>query len=164
MGEAIRAAEARLRAEMARVRAKYAARWRFRSFVLPIGLVAGGLLVAVEMGRPSPGALIPMSPLIAAAVFSRVFGGITAARVAAAITLPIIAYVGVIVGASWYWGEAAALIGLCIERARPVRYELRSSGRSAPDHADSPLACRAPLSWRPVSVRRGHFGRPATPR
>ncbi len=149
MGDAIRAAEARLAARTARDRAKHAARWRARSYVLPVGLVACGLLVAVEMGRPSSGALIPASPLIAAAVFSRVWGGITAARVAAAITLPIIAYMGVTIGASWYWGEAAAIIGLCIEHVSYVRYELEPVRRSAPHPSHTPAADRAPPPWRP---------------
>jgi hypothetical protein len=144
MGEAIRAAEARLRAEMARARDKYAVRWTIRSYVLPIGLMAGGLLISAAMGPPPTGALMPASPLITAAVFSRVFGGITAARVAAAIALPIVIYMGVSVGAVWYWGEVAALIGLCIERASCARYGLAPPRRSAPHRAHMPLAFRAP--------------------
>ncbi len=164
MGDAIRAAEARLAARTARDRSKHAARWRVRSYVMPVGLVACGLLVAVEMGHPSTGALIPASPLIAAAVFSRVWGGITAARVAAAITLPIIAYMGVTIGASWYWGEAAALIGLCIERASSVRYEIEPARRAAPHPAHTPAANRAPTPWRPEIFLIDHLGWPGAPR
>lgn len=160
MGDAIRAAEARLSARAASLRAKHTARWGVRSYALPIGLVAGGLLVAVEMGHPASGALIPASPLIAAAVFSRVWGGITSARVAAAITLPIIAYMGVTIGASWYWGEAAALIGLCIQRASSVQYELEPARRSAPHPPHTPVANREPTLWHLAIFLIDHSGWP----
>ncbi len=164
MGEAIRAAEARLRAGVARARAKYAVRWRFRSYVLPIGLVAGALLVSVELGRQPGGALV-MTPLLAAAIYSRVYGGITAARMAVALVAPVAIWEGFltweIYALSWAPFLWLALIGLCIERASSVRYELAPLRRSARDRAHTLAIYRAPTLWRLVSPRRGHSGSPA---
>jgi hypothetical protein len=111
---------------------------------LPIGLQALGILISIEMGYQRTGALIPVAPLIAAAVFARVYGGVTAARVAVAISLPIVAYIGIAIESVVYFGEAAALIGLCIERASSVRYELGSPRPAAVPRSHTPVANLVP--------------------
>ena len=140
MGDAIRAAEARLRVRAARVRAQHSAQWRFRSYVLPLGLVGAGLLISIEMGPMRTGAPIPVAPLITAAVLARVYGGVTAARLAVAVALPIVAYIGIAIGAVWYWAEGAALIGLCIERGCSIRYDLGSPRRASVPPSHTPVA------------------------
>jgi hypothetical protein len=163
MGDAIRAAEARLVARMTRVQAHYAARWRFRSYLLPAGLVAGALLVSFEIHRQPGGALV-MSPLLAAAVYARIYGGVTAARVAVSLVMPIAIYEGyqtlALYTPLWSPFLVLALIGLCIERASCARYELGPDRRSAHDPAHMPGAYRAPPPQRPPPSPLDHWGRP----
>ncbi len=159
MDDRVAAAERRLIERMAQARASHAGQRRFRSYVLPIGLMAGGLFASAEMGHQPTGALMPVAPLIVAAVFSRTFGGVTAARVAAAIALPIVAYIGLRVGAIWYWGEGAALIGLCAGASwlRGLRVPNRRSPAprqsSTSEHRmrrlSPPTGVRAPATQRP---------------
>ncbi len=145
MGEAIRAAEARLHARMADIEARYAVRWRLRSYGLPVGLVAGALLISLDFERQPGGALV-MTPLIAAAIWSRAWGGITAARVSVALVAPIVLWVGYVTqgiyGVMWAPFLVLALIGLCIERASSVRYEPEPPRRSVPDPVHRPQAYR----------------------
>ncbi len=113
MGTRVDAAEARLLDRMALARAKHAARRRFRSYVLPVGLVAIGLLAADLAQRP--GDVLSLSPLLAAAIFARVFGGITGGRIAAAVGAPLSIYVGA-ARPHWYPVFAAiGFIGLCVD-------------------------------------------------
>ncbi len=151
MGDAVRDAEARLAASVVRIRAKYAERWRFRSYVLPIGLVAGALLVSAEFRQP--GGMLTMTPLIAAAIWSRALGGITAARVATALVALVAIPEGFLTwetyAPSWAPFLWLGLIGLCIERASSARYDLTPPRQSEGRLARSLLTYRAPLSRRP---------------
>ncbi len=115
MGARVDAAEARLLDRMSRARAKHAARRRFRSYVLPISLVAVGLLAADLAQRP--GDVLSLSPLLAAAIFARVFGGVAGGRIAAAVGAPLSIYIGV-VRPHWYpLFAGVGFIGLCVDAA-----------------------------------------------
>jgi len=117
MTEGAGTAEDRLRERMARARAKWAPRHRFRSYVAPIGLVAAGLIVSVEAAA-GPGYLISLAPMLGAAVLARTLCGITAGRVAVALTVPLTLYIGMgsgVWGTGWLIGYIGALIALCVE-------------------------------------------------
>lgn len=146
MGDAVLAANARLRAKIARIRPMHAARWRFRSYVTPIGLVAGALFVSAELGR-QPGDVLMMMPLLTAAIYSRVLCGITAARISVALIMPVALWESIVTwnvyAPSWAPCLWLGLIGLCINRARTVRYERAPDRQSAPGPVHTPGAYRA---------------------
>ena len=123
MGARVDEAESRLLARMASARAKHAARWRFRSYVLPVGLVAVGLIVSAETGGHPGGWVLPLSPMLAAAVAARCLGGITAGRVAAALTAPLLLYALFDIYPQRYdfvVGALMVLIALCLEARIPA--------------------------------------------
>ena len=148
MGEGTRAAEERLFERMARARAKHAAHWRFRSFVLPIGLLAAGVFASVEIDTYNGVYGTPMAPIIAAAVVARVLGGITAGRVAALIGGPLSIYLAFVtqpLTGLWYLAPCNAITftALCVDGASLLRW-IGPNRRSAASHADAPKARHTP--------------------
>lgn len=113
-----REAEARLLDRMARARAKHAAAWRVRIFLVPGWLISAGLLISIAIGRDSGGTPIPLSFIVAAAVLSRVLAGLTAGRVAASFAGVLFVYtlasVDISRDLSWVFGSVVSLIAVCL--------------------------------------------------
>jgi hypothetical protein len=90
-----------------------------RFLSLPIGLLAVALLASVQFGG-EPGHAVPISMLIAAAVGSRVFGGLAASRIAVALAAPISAYILAIHWQPheimWAVGVFLSFTGLCMSK------------------------------------------------
>lgn len=146
MGAAVEAATARLVDRMARARREAAVRQRFVCYVLPIGLVAISLFITVEAQIRIDG-FIPITPLLAAAIYARVFGGVVAGRVATALVAPISIYIGWEVweptSPSWFASYMISLSGLCVGRV------------SIPQGLQGPLRQLGALrSERPLALRR----------
>ncbi len=105
----------------AAARAKRAAQRRLYSYVLPAALMAAAILLSIDGGRNNLG-FIPLSPPLAAAVFVRIRWGVTAGRIAVAMALPLVLYVGwnglMPFEPIWFSGHIAALSALLSSRRR----------------------------------------------
>ena len=144
MGEGTRAAEARLLDRMARARSKHAALHRFRSVVLPIGMVAGGVFVSLGLyERATTITGIPFAPILCAVVLARVFGGVTAGRVATLIGMPLAGYLAAItLPAKLFFlfpVNAVTFIAVCLDGASLLKPKA-PIGQSAAPRADAPPA------------------------